>query len=56
MIAIRDGMHVTLILSQAFLTIKSVQRGVGGGMKTPSGALGIFSLLPKTPMKDSTLS
>ena len=28
----------------------SVQRGTGGGRNTPSGALGMFSRLPKTPM------
>src|SRR5258707_1294129 len=49
MIAIRDGMHVTLILSQAFLTIKSVQRGFGGGMKMPSGALGTKENVPSAP-------
>ena len=37
-------MQVMLSLSQAFLTISSVQRGLGGGRKTPSGALETFSL------------
>ena len=37
-------------LSQAFLTISSVHRGFGGGRKMPSGALGTFSFVPKTPM------
>jgi hypothetical protein len=49
-------MHVMFSLSQAFLISVSVQRGFGGGMKMPSGALGIFSFDPKTPMYDSTLS
>jgi hypothetical protein len=43
-------MQVIFSLSQAFLTIVSVHRGFGGGMKTPSGALETFSLVPKTPM------
>jgi len=28
----------------------SLQRGFGGGRKTPSGALRTFSFVPKTPM------
>jgi len=43
-------MQMMLSLSQAFLTINSVQRGLGGGRKTPSGALETFSFVPKTPM------
>jgi hypothetical protein len=46
----RDGMHVILSLSQAFFIRISVHLGLGGGMKTPSGALGMFSFDPKTPM------
>jgi hypothetical protein len=46
----REGMQVTPTLSQAFLIMFSVQRGFGGGMKIPSGALETFSLVPKTPM------
>src|SRR5260370_468295 len=42
MIARREGMQMMLSLSQAFLTINSVQRGLGGGRKTPSAALEIF--------------
>ena len=49
-------MQVTFSLSQAFLMMVSVQRGFGGGMKIPSGALETFSVVPKTPMYDSTLS
>jgi hypothetical protein len=41
---------------QALLRMVSVHRGFGGGRKTPSGELGMFSRLPKTPMYDSTLS
>ena len=36
-------MHVIFRWSQAFLIIVSVQRGLGGGRKMPSGALGTFS-------------
>jgi hypothetical protein len=39
-----------LSLSHAFFTSKSVQRGLGGGKKTPSGALEMFSFVPNTPM------
>src|ERR1700720_2103396 len=46
----RAGIQMMLSLSQAFLTSSSVQRGFGGGRNTPSGALEIFSLVPKTPM------
>jgi hypothetical protein len=50
MIAMRAGSQKTFTLSQAFLRIVSVQRGLGGGWKIPSGELGMFSLVPKTPM------
>jgi hypothetical protein len=43
-------MQVTPTLSQADLMISSVQRGFGGGRKTPFGALDTFSAVPKTPM------
>ena len=43
-------MQMIFSLSQDFLTIVSVQRGFGGVMKIPSGALETFSLVPKTPM------
>ena len=56
MIASRDGMQMMFSLSHDFLMMVSVQRGSGGFMKTPSGALETFSFVPKTPMKDSTLS
>jgi len=55
-IARRAGMQVMLSLSQAFLIKSSVQRGYGGGRKTPFGALETFSFVPKTPMYDSTMS
>ena len=47
---------MTFSLSQAFFTINSWQRGLGGGKKTPSGALDTFSFVPNTPMYDYTLS
>jgi hypothetical protein len=50
MMASRDGIQVTPILSQAALMMVSVQRGLGGGRKTPFGALDTFSGVPKTPM------
>ena len=48
--AMRDGTQRMPSLSHACLVITSLQRGLGGGMKIPSGALAIFSLLPNTPM------
>src|SRR5579859_3258958 len=38
----RLGMHRMFSLSQLFLMMVSVQRGLGGGRKIPSGALNIF--------------
>jgi hypothetical protein len=49
-IARRDGMQIIFSLSQAFFTINSVHRGLGGGRKIPSGALDTFSFVPNTPM------
>jgi hypothetical protein len=48
--AMRAGTQRMFSLLQAFLRIVSVQRGLGGGWKIPSGELGMFSLVPKTPM------
>ena len=52
----REGTQRIPSLSHPRLTNRSEQRGLGGGRKIPSGALGMFSRDPNTPMYRSTLS